>query len=261
MIRPPSRALSQDLYVALARRQAKLDALPGYAERVATAKSEWEQKPASVFDPVRDELQAMCPGEDRCMYCEDSFADQIEHVRPKDLYPEQTFRWENYLYVCAGCNRKKSSRFAVLAKQGRCFVEVTRRARAPVVPPQAGLMVFLDPREEEPLRYLTLDLASSFEFFPRQGRGCVARARAWYTIDVLNLNSDTHCKARRRAFGRYVARLKEYVAETDEGVRRSLEQEIKAEHHPTVWREMKRQRMDILDLRRLFEQIPTALGW
>ena len=33
----------------------------------------------------------MCAGAKRCMYCEDSAADEVEHHLPKNLYPEFVF--------------------------------------------------------------------------------------------------------------------------------------------------------------------------
>ncbi len=51
-------------------------------------------------------LRAMCNGPQRCMYCEESMATAIEHMRPRSSYPEATFVWENYLLACSTCNSK-----------------------------------------------------------------------------------------------------------------------------------------------------------
>ncbi|MBX3729546.1 MAG: hypothetical protein KF858_10215 [Candidatus Sumerlaeia bacterium] len=46
------------------------------------------------------------------MYCEDSRATDIEHIRPKEHYPEVAFVWENYAYACNVCNQQyKSDRY------------------------------------------------------------------------------------------------------------------------------------------------------
>jgi len=47
------------------------------------------------------------------MFCEDSRGTDIDHFWPKVPYPERTFVWENLLWVCAGCNRKKGTQFVI----------------------------------------------------------------------------------------------------------------------------------------------------
>jgi len=51
----------------------------------------------------------------KCMYCESPIAvidtEQIEHYRPKAIYPQLTFEWTNLGLSCPKCNRKKSDRF------------------------------------------------------------------------------------------------------------------------------------------------------
>ncbi len=46
-----------------------------------------------------------------CMYCSFGETSEVEHYRPKATYPEQAFRFENYLWVCSVCNRYKSNTF------------------------------------------------------------------------------------------------------------------------------------------------------
>ncbi len=92
------------------------------------------------------------------MYCEDNEADEIEHLWPKSLYPDRTFRWDNHFFVCGPCNGPKNNHFPVLSAQTGCIVDVSRRRGAPVVPPEPGRMMLLDPRRDDPLRFLVLDL-------------------------------------------------------------------------------------------------------
>ena len=73
---------------------------------------------------------------ERCMYCEDSRGTDIEHFRPKTLYPAYVFRWHNFLWICAGCNRSKSSRFPC---------------------DDIGQPLLLDPTVDEPWDYLFFD--------------------------------------------------------------------------------------------------------
>lgn len=72
----------------------------------------------------------------RCMYCEDSRATDIDHFRPKATYPALVFVWENFLWVCTGCNREKSSAFPITA---------------------AGLPLLINPLDEDPWHYLFFD--------------------------------------------------------------------------------------------------------
>src|SRR5690606_27961160 len=51
----------------------------------------------------------------KCVYCEArmlavSFGD-IEHIRPKSLFPNQVVAWENLTLACSRCNGHKSSKF------------------------------------------------------------------------------------------------------------------------------------------------------
>ncbi len=259
-IRAPE--LPPELQGMLDEKQAKIDAIPDFAARVEAAALAWENRSRERFRPIRDVLAGVCSGEDRCMYCEDSAGDEIEHVRPKSLYPGHTFRFPNYLLICGPCNGPKNNRFGVLSKARRAFVEVARPRGAPVVPPDDGRMMLIDPRREDPMRYLILDLAFPFHFHPIHARGCLARARAAYTIEVLGLNRREKLVLRRQAaFGNYVARLKEYVAERDPAVRERCRHALLRLDHPTVWREMQRQHLRIPELLALFEAAPEALGW
>jgi hypothetical protein len=52
---------------------------------------------------------------EKCIYCESKvsavYFGDVEHMKPKDQYPESTFDWANLGYVCALCNNKKSNIF------------------------------------------------------------------------------------------------------------------------------------------------------
>ena len=57
-----------------------------------------------------------------CCYCEGEVgsvgADQIEHRKPIEAFPELGFEWDNLHLACAGCNRAKSdtwsNRYSIL---------------------------------------------------------------------------------------------------------------------------------------------------
>lgn len=72
----------------------------------------------------------------RCMYCEDSRGTDVDHFRPQSLYRDQVFRWLNFLWVCANCNRCKLHRFPCDA---------------------AGNPLLLDPTVDDPWDHLFFD--------------------------------------------------------------------------------------------------------
>jgi uncharacterized protein (TIGR02646 family) len=122
---------------------------------------------------VREALLSMSSGVERCMYCEDSAAHQIEHFWPKARYPERAFCWENLLVVCARCNGFKLARFPLDAR---------------------GAPLLIDPTAEDPALHL--------ETSPRVGR-LVARdgsPKGQVTIDVLRLNRSELERGRRSAW-------------------------------------------------------------
>jgi len=50
-----------------------------------------------------------------CAYCEGeinaSRAGQVEHYKPKSLFPSLAYEWDNYFLSCAGCNGAKSDKW------------------------------------------------------------------------------------------------------------------------------------------------------
>jgi hypothetical protein len=269
MIRIPARHLSPEAGAKLTEYQDMIDAEAAFLRRVLLAKKHFRQqnrKSNATFKEVRATLEQMCSGVRRCMYCEDSLADEVEHYFPKDLYPEHVFEWDNYLYSCGPCNGHKRSKFAVFDPD-HTLVDVTRKRNAPIVPPRAGNPVLLAPRNENALEFMTLDIVGdTFLFVPTPTNDARWQARARYTIKLLGLNlRDYLPKARREAYTHYLANLKVYVTERDKDAPpislERLTNAIQAMHHPTVWREMQRQQGSIPDLAELFQRAPEALGW
>lgn len=250
---------------ALLALQAGIDALPTYPERVAMARgafSTQNRQGNATFDAVRTTLGAACRGPHRCMYCEDSAAYQMDHVRPKAFYPDLVFSWMNYLYACGPCNNWKQHRFSVLSARTSTIVELVRRRGEPTIEPEVGSSVLIDPRREEPLDYLSLDLVSTFHFLPRYPKGTYEYRRAEYTIDVLKLNDRDYLPAaRREAYGSYRARLKEYVGAKGSPAATLLMRAMMQCGQPTVWAEMKRNADVIAELSELFVAAPEARSW
>ena len=250
----------------LRRYQKKVDSAGPYADQAETGKhlfSRYNRQGNHVFRAVRKRLATMCSGARRCGYCEDSVGDEVEHIEPKDLYPEKVFVWENYLLACGPCNGGKNNRFSVI-RNGQ-LVDVTRRRGGPVRRPRSGAPAPINPRDEDPLRFLDLEIVDTFRFLPREDLSEVDQSRARYTIDVLKLNRDVLLEARREAYGAYRARLSEYRSRRDGGANKAalghLKDAITTSAHPTVWREMQRQQALIDELRALFEEVPEALAW
>lgn len=255
----------------LATYQGRVNARVTFAERVDEAKAKFKQynvRGNAAFDDVKVKLSAMCCGPDRCNYCEDSKADEVEHIKPKDWYPGDCFVWENYCYACGPCNGPKNNKYAVFPAGTTNVLHLERSQDAPVVAPQAGNSVLINPRLEDPLTFLFLDLIGKRYVFTEMNEDVthVDHKRAKYTIEVLGLNSRTYLvKARKTAYNNYRARLREYVQQRDAGANQQsldeLIENLKEEHHQTVWQEMKRQRNHIAELTTLFNQAQEALQW
>ena len=269
MIRLPNTELPEPAAQQLKTWQAEIDAEPDYAVRVALADRQFDNRNRptnATFRTVRDTLATMCCGAQRCAYCEDAPADEVEHVLPKSLYPEAVFAWSNYTYACGPCNGPKNNQFAVFRAADGEFQEVTRQRNAPVIPPEPGTPVLINPREDNPLEFLQLDLFGTFFFVELPELNTSEYLRAKYTKDVLRLNARPYlAQARRSAYTSFRARLREYIAERDAGCAEDRREElidgIRRMHHPTVWAEMKRQRAMIPELEALFAQAPEALDW
>ena len=246
----------------LARYQADVDAEPTYKKQVAAAKRLFKSRNRSensTFTAVRKELTRLCSDSRRCMYCEDSVADEVEHFRPKNLYPEVVFAWMNYLYACGPCNGGKNNKFVVIDDTG-ALIDVTRPYKAPVVRPESGDAALIDLRRENPLDFLMLDLHETFEFTPIADAGTHDYERASYTIEVLGLNDrDYLVMARKTAFENYRALLYTYGQECDPQRRSIGMRAIRDNYHPTVWWEMKRQRQRWEELADLFAHAPEFL--
>lgn len=263
MIRITCEPISANSAHQLAAWQQSVDALPTFHERVEQAKTSFKRHNKTrnpVFREVRAKLAAACGDLQRCMYCEDNMAVEIEHHHPKTLYPSRAFDWTNYLYACGSCNRPKSSKFSVFSSRNSL-----RELIAGVEPPY-GEPVLIDPRAEDPLKYLVLDLSETFVFVPLADRpGSRDYLRATYTIRILGLNSDIRQRARRSAHESYRALLVAYAVERDDGASarqlRLRRQALTRMPHSTVWHEMKRQRDLLPKLTHLFGRVPEALGW
>ena len=205
-------------------------------------------------------------------------ADEIEHIWPKSFYPERTFSWENYLYVCGPCNGAKGNQWDLFVDEGNHLkrLSLERIAGDAVVAPPDGDPLFIDPTQEDPFDFLFLDLTMDderLEFCPLDDdKDSYNYQIAQFTIDALKLNERADLsRARYTAFTNYRARIAEYVLGKQAGFARtkldSMVKQLKKESHPTVWHSILRYyqngwlpKVDP-EFAAYFDKAPEALSW
>lgn len=258
--------------------QCEIDLLGTFEEQSAKAKAMFSSKNTKknpVFKDVKKNLTDMCNSTRRCVYCEDSLGDEVEHIFPKDLYPGKCFDWNNYVYACGPCNGPKNNKFAVFKKPGGKFVEVNPPKGTAATKPPAGDPAIINPRIEDPLTFAILDIKDTFKFIPLPGLSAKKKKMAEYTFnDVLRLNDaerEPLRQARENAYHMYSSHLFKYVAKKKSGASQAAMDKIiewiKKENHPTVWKEMQRYYKQGLlakvdtEVNDLFGAAPEALDW
>jgi 5-methylcytosine-specific restriction endonuclease McrA len=258
--------------------QSSINTLGTFSERSAKAKELFPQKNTksnATFNEIKKKLAEMCNSTRRCVYCEDSLADEVEHIYPKDLFPEKCFDWENYIYACGPCNGPKNNKFAIFKQEDGSFAIVNPPKGQPATQPPAGDAALINPRMEDPLQFAILDLSNTFKFFPLPTLSAKDKKKMEYSYDeVLKLNHEEReplRQARENAYGMYKARIAEYVQKKQQNVSLHLLEKLKEgilkENHPTVWKEMQRHyRMELLvkvdeELKQYFDNAPEALTW
>ncbi|WP_412563274.1 hypothetical protein [Thalassobius sp. MITS945101] len=278
MLKIQDRILDEISTAFLTEKQALIDSSGDYPKMVLTAKSEWEKKTntnkgKAALKSIRETLGKMCVGSQRCAYCEDSAADEVEHIKPKNLFPEDTFRWSNYLFACGPCNGPKNDRYGTI--DANQVIEFKRGRHDPVVRPPSNQSGFIDPRREDPFEFLELDLGGTtpngdvlqgtFEMLARDDLTPAKKARAEFTISVLNLNREVIRKARETAFGGFRARMIEYVQKKEndepEVTLEGLKLSILQTPHLSVFENMRRQRDCLPEVAGLIERAPEILTW
>ncbi len=265
MLQLPITSLPSVTQKKLDEYQKEVNAEADFSAQVKAAKKLFGQrntKTNAAFKVVRQTLAQMCVGARRCCYCEDSVADEVEHIYPKDLYPEKVFEWRNYLYACGPCNGPKNNQFAVFSANSDLPQVLTPSES----PPPKGDPVLIDPRGENPLDFLELDFVSTFLFLPLETLTPRDTERAKYTLAVLALNNREYLRqAREDAFKNYIARFKEYIQAKEDGEGPEelmrISKGITQMNHPTVWAEIKRQHNSHPKLNTLFQKAPEALTW
>ncbi|ETC97753.1 MULTISPECIES: HNH endonuclease family protein [Asaia] len=231
--------------MALRTKQDEIDRVLDFKTRVGLAKQLFNDKSRVLFSRVRAALAVASGDLVRCGYCEDSCADEVEHVWPKNFYPGRTFDHSNYMFVCGICNPAKNDKFSVRC-EGEWLDLPTQRKVVGFVDPLSTESRFIDPLSEDPLDFLWLDiLAGTFMIVPIHDPGTLEYERADYTINVLRLNKEDLVEARKNAYTGFCDRMHRYVdcKLSGEGQpqldHRLLE--LRRAPHQTVRKEMQRQ--------------------
>ena len=101
------------LAAATVRRLAKeTTAITNAADSKSAAKRRYENaRKARWFKPIIHALRTMSGPGERCMFCSGSESSQIEHFRPKAIFPALAMTWENLLWACGICNQSKRDQF------------------------------------------------------------------------------------------------------------------------------------------------------
>ena len=199
----------------LAEKQSQIDTLPTFSAQSSKAKTLWKGKKGSnagqtAFSEIKDKLIEMSVGVEICNYCENNEATDIEHIFPKDWFPNKTFIWENYLLACRTCNTDyKSNRFAIFVpKYTNSILDV-------IAQPPNDDSAFINPQIEDPLDFFLLNLKRGvFTIHPNLTDNTQSRAylKADYTLELLALNTrDALVNARKSAVKYYLDRLERYT--------------------------------------------------
>ncbi|MBI3681588.1 MAG: HNH endonuclease [Acidobacteria bacterium] len=72
-----------------------------------------KKKFPTIWGAAKPQLAAM--SNDKCAYCEHPIGSkregQVEHFKPKSLFPTLAYNWNNYFLACGGCNGAKSDKW------------------------------------------------------------------------------------------------------------------------------------------------------
>lgn len=140
---------------------------------------------------VKNCLCEMCAG--KCVYCEHAtgvgYYGDIEHFRPKAVYPELTFTWTNLLFSCAICNNAghKADHFPLDADGNPLLIDPSD----PADDPANHLEFRYDPVTSYALVYGTdvrgIEVERIFDLNGARGRKELLRCRSKYVKQLWRL--------------------------------------------------------------------------
>jgi uncharacterized protein (TIGR02646 family) len=107
------------------RRLAKeTTAITNAADSKSEAKRRYENaRKARWFKSIIHALRIMSGPGERCMFCSGSESSQIEHFRPKAVFPELAMTWQNFLWACGICNLFKGDQFPPDTQPGALLID------------------------------------------------------------------------------------------------------------------------------------------
>lgn len=114
----------------------------------------------------------------KCAYCEENSGSHVDHLIPKSVQPEGTYRWENLLPACPHCNQEYKG----------SSLEWSRNRKH----------MLLDPCIDEPLRFFDFlennqQMGAAGTVVPALKADPEDQQRAAYTILRLKLNIRDDC--------------------------------------------------------------------
>ena len=295
MIKLNSKNIQPSSVNHLDKIQQEIDNEPTFEAQVKKANSKWNNKSygagKDAFKDIKDVLTQMSVGVELCVYCEQNEATDIEHIFPKKLYPEKAFKTSNYVLACSKCNSHyKSDKFSIFNPINSKIEEDVTPARGTYVKPANSDALFINQLVDDPMDLLELDFViDQFCFTERYPVGTREHKKAEYTIRILGLNTRANLiSSRRSATNFYYSRLEQYVkakstinfhelgnAINDVGyidqtldfssvkykVLEAIKNDIVTYSHPTVWKELLRQRQSLPKTNALLDQAPEVLNW
>jgi len=289
MILLAPKALDKTEADVLEALQTRVDAEGSFAAKATRAQSLWTSKGnaagKTAFIKIRERLEGMCVFVGLCNYCEQSEANDIEHIHPKSFFPQYSFDWENYILACKQCNSgHKLDKGYVLDDQDE-LIELIRTEE----PPFAAIG-FINIRTEDPQYFMLLNpLTYKFEIFSHISKA--EKNKALATLRILELNErDTLLAARKSAARHYYDMLDRLIRILKSTSTVDLEailtpyddrfdlnrplDDIKADllasfkkyistyQHPSVWQTIKLVHSKTnRQWKNLFEKLPDALNW
>ena len=154
---------------------------------------------AGVFNHVNNKVALINASHGKCMYCEvfvsESSFGEVEHIKPKSIFPALEFDWNNLGFVCQRCNNSKGNKY------------------------DAALEI-VNPYSENPEEFL---IASGSYVFQKQGN-----ARGEKTIRDVDLNRNELLEKRQELISR-IQKSIDAAFRTPEPLRNDLIAELKKE--------------------------------
>jgi uncharacterized protein (TIGR02646 family) len=187
MRRVTRRALPQRAASYLDRKQQEIDG----GRDIPTT---WDNaRQTKTMKEVAKTLAMMAGKRHRCMFCGDSRSTDIDHFWPKIRYRDRVFRWDNLLWICAGCNRQKGDQFPL---------DRDRRS------------LLIDPTVEDPWNFLYFDrftgnITAKYDLSSGQ-----PHPKGTHTVDpaILPLNIEAVTEGRLRTRRNLVRAVKNFLS-------------------------------------------------